>query len=71
MRTEQTGTDGTEESIGSARDSAFFDRWYTELQVSPVRDTIVARCLGAPDEYVGTTGCWAGRPWTRSRPGSA
>ena len=56
MRTEQTGTDGTEESIGSARDSAFFDRWYTELQVSPVRDTIVARCLGAPDEYVGTTG---------------
>jgi SAM-dependent methyltransferase len=42
--------------VSPARDSAFFDRWYTEIQTSPARDSIVGGCLGAPDDYVGTTG---------------
>jgi SAM-dependent methyltransferase len=39
-----------------ARDSAYFDRWYSEMAVSAVRDSIVVRHLGVPESYAGTTG---------------
>jgi SAM-dependent methyltransferase len=52
VQTEQPGTD-------PARDSAYFDRWYSEMAQSPVKDSIVVRHLGVPEEYVGATGILA------------
>lgn len=32
------------------RDSAYFDRWYSEMEASPAKDAILRRHLGLPEE---------------------
>lgn len=34
-----------------ARDSAYFDRWYSDMRESPVKDGILERHLGFPEDF--------------------
>ncbi|GLY17231.1 class I SAM-dependent methyltransferase [Kineosporia rhizophila] len=49
-----------EQPNGRVPDSAYFDRWYADMDISPVKDEIMARHLGVPGTYAGSTGAL---PW--------
>jgi SAM-dependent methyltransferase len=38
-----------------ARDAAYFDQWYADMETGPDRDTIVTRTLGLPPELQSTS----------------
>ncbi|MBT0768855.1 hypothetical protein KIH74_07950 [Kineosporia sp. J2-2] len=46
MRTEQG-----DQTSRSTRDSAYYDRWYSDMQASPAKDAILARHLGFPEDF--------------------
>jgi ubiquinone/menaquinone biosynthesis C-methylase UbiE len=39
----------------AALDADFYDRWYADIANSPVRDAIVQRALGLPDDFQSTS----------------
>jgi SAM-dependent methyltransferase len=41
--------------MGSERDAAYFDGWYADMAVSPVRDAVFARTLGLPAHLESTS----------------